>query len=209
MKDFKIWCKTEKEKNEVISKMLSEKLTWEKRPKVIDILMPSDNVGFIVYKGEISWTDHNLAFAINILPEITPEEYTKEKEKEMRKADLKTGHLVVLRCGAELVVFLKVTTNNNEMVTEDVIVNGHRNLWSRLSNYDDDLKNIHFRESDIMKVYQVDHPFALQNMEYNKWNRKLLWERKEEPKVKEITASEAAELLKSKFSDFDEVKIVM
>lgn len=192
MKDFKIWCNTEKEKNAVTGKMLSEKLTWEKRAKLI----PSDNVGFIVYKGKISWTDHNLAFALNILPEITPEEYTKENEKEMKKSDLKTGYLVVTRDGHEYVVYLNVLTDyQHDKKPEDIIVcnQGDSRRWDGLDVYNEDLtyKGKENR-NDIMEVYLLYHPFALQDMSYYKQMRKLLWKREE---TKELTIKQIEEIL--------------
>ena len=63
---------------------------------------------------------------------------------------------------------------------------------------------------DIIKVFKVNNkPSGCLERLLDDDNLNLIWERKEEPKVKEVTVEEAAELLKEKFSDFDKVKIVV
>ena len=97
------------------------------------------------------------------------------------KDDLKTGHLAVLRGGREVVIFkdcVSVYTqgfDNGEGCW--INLNGHSS-WNKLEDYNKDLTNIKYEDSDIMEVYLQSHPYAFVN-EYGKDERVLLWKREE------------------------------
>ena len=125
-------------------------------------------------------------------------------EPYFTKADLKYGYLVVLRNG-DKAIYMPTSEGNSFDYADE-----YRCL--ELKNYKDDLiydsclgEN---EKYDVVKVYGHSywgHRTCRTDTNY----RELLWERKEEPKVKELTAEEAAKLLKEKFSDFDEIKITV
>ena len=114
----------------------------------------------------------------------------------MKKSDLKTGYLVVTRDRQEYVVYLNVITGyQHDKKSEDIIVcnQGNNRRWDGLDVYNEDLtyKGKENR-NDIMEVYMLYHPFALQDMTYCEQVRKLLWKR-EEPT--ELTIKQIEEIL--------------
>lgn len=123
-------------------------------------------------------------------------------EPTFTKNDLKTGMLVVLRNGMECVVVRGGEFNCEYNNTNDIIVNGKYHYWMILNDYHENLlckseleegfdDN---KEHDIMEVYLLPHPYCMQDVEYEKDRRELLWKR-EERKVKQLTLEEISELL--------------
>lgn len=75
--------------------------------------------------------------------------------------------------------------------------------------YRPDFPYINVKEYDIIAVYRTNNTWAaIHDFFMEKLDIKWTWERNEQ-KVKELTVEEAAELLKEKFAEYDEVKITM
>jgi hypothetical protein len=135
---------------------------------------------------------------------ITFDEFMEEynKMKQFTLDDLKTGMLVVDRDGNEYIVFKNCPFNYYGVYVDNMIVNGQDRTWMDLADYHDNLLcNSDIEEGfednrnlDIMEVYELPHPYCIQDMEYRKEDRKLLWKR-EERKVKQLTLEEISELL--------------
>ena len=134
------------------------------------------------------------------------------------KSGLQVLDVVRLRNGMHCIVLPNSNSNDNLAL----FTKGH-GCVHYLASYTEDLfykndsgffSDERARERDIVAIYNpsdrnnywtiLDMLFTKCEMDIYKWT----WERKE-PKVKELTASDAAELLKEKFKDYDEIKIVM
>lgn len=99
----------------------------------------------------------------------------------MTKSDLKTGYIVTERDGNEWIVILNPKTRYTEydLSAQRCILLQDVENWTDLSNYSEDLKHFYSSSSDIVKVEEAPHPYAFMDLNYNKGNRKLLWERNE------------------------------
>lgn len=96
----------------------------------------------------------------------------------MIKNDLKTGYIVTLRDGTELIVIKNFTRILNEFeITDDIIVNSKKYYWQSLKDYDDELKNKISKDFDIIKVESISHPYCIQEFELYKNERTTIWER--------------------------------
>lgn len=128
------------------------------------------------------------------------------------KADLQTGHIVTLRNGTEAVVIKGLASVYQQqrfregvaIFTEDILVNGNKSYWEPLIYYTDDLTMPGSPKQDIVKVELIYHPYSLQNCDYSKEERKLVWERKE----KMLTMDEVMDILYEKFPGYARVTIV-
>ena len=123
---------------------------------------------------------------------ITFEEFMEEYNmKEFTKADLKTGMIIVNRKGVEYVVIKGMEHGFDS--TKDAFMNISKHTWDGLDFYTNDLLNNNdMPEMDIMEVYLAPHPYCIQDIDYERDKRKLLWKREE---VKELTVDEISELL--------------
>lgn len=113
-------------------------------------------------------------------------ELVNEKEKQFKKSDLKNGDIVELRNGQRYVYIEKY---NDRFIystdSDEVIVNLKDGEYSRLANYDDDLryKGRGNCEYDIMKILDMSEFYRKQ-----KWT----WERE---KTEEMTLEEVCKEL--------------
>ena len=111
------------------------------------------------------------------------------------KDDLKTGMLVVLRSGVEAVVIRDLTARWLHDVSReaaDILLNIGNRYWEYLDYYNDDLTADYDSSCDIMKVYLLNHPYCIQDFDYESDKKVLLWDRE---KPKELTIEEISELL--------------
>lgn len=69
----------------------------------------------------------------------------------MKKSDLKSGAIVELRNKIKLMLLLNANNFGNK---DDIFVDLRTGDFTRLSNYDEDMKNICIADFDIMKVSQ-------------------------------------------------------
>lgn len=99
----------------------------------------------------------------------------------MTKSDLKTGYIVTLRDEKEYIVILNPETcyTNKGLSAKQGILLRDTQHWDDLSNYNEDLTHFDFSFRDIIKIEKAPHPYAFIDLNYDKGNRKLLWERKE------------------------------
>lgn len=199
MKDFLIWCETEEEKNKVLQKMEDEDIIWHSghlptkwchyhAPLALSVR--AGRLGLFPFsKEEIELGKYGQDFV-----KVTPEEYLSGGKKEMKKSDLTTGYVVMLRNGTEFSVALNTNfiSNPNDNF-RDILFNGERKEWYSLNGYTEDLLHKDGVHSyDIVKVYKTLCPQTLSAINYEKSNRKLLWQR-EEPK--ELTIKQIEEIL--------------
>lgn len=113
----------------------------------------------------------------------------------MTKSELQTGMIITTREGKEYVFVKDFIVNNNhtmESCDEGILVNGQIASWTRLVNYNCDMKHKTHKPLDIMKVEIADHPYAFTNIQYDKSDRKLVWERKD---PKQMTVAEIEAIL--------------
>ena len=109
-----------------------------------------------------------------------------EKEKQFKKSDLKSGDIVELRNGQRYVYIEKYNDRSIYITDSDeVIVNLKDGEYSRLANYDDDLryKGRGNCEYDIMKILDMSEFYRKQ---------KGTWERE---KTEEMTLEEVCKEL--------------
>lgn len=126
--------------------------------------------------GRFSWTDEM----------FEPIKFTK--------ADLKTGHIVTVRCGQKFVVFKNLEGNLDGLNIKDseksYFVNIGSMGYNLFDEYDDNLcvRTVTGFDYDIMKVEEVDTVVALTNARgYNLAEKKTIWER---PVPKKMTKAE-------------------
>lgn len=125
----------------------------------------------------VMYSTTSVTEAINNNTKLSKSEFKRyigmpEEENKMNtftKDDLKTGHLVVLRGGREVVIFKDCasvyTQNGNKYGTLWVDLNS-KHTWGTLE------------DEDIMEVYLQSHPYSFVR-EYEKDERVLLWKREE------------------------------
>lgn len=91
----------------------------------------------------------------------------------MKKADLKTGMIVVLRDGKEFMVYKDVDTS---WATGDILTafDGSNN-WISLDNYDENLIP-HKMDLDIIKIMKIAHPFGVFQENYPEVTREIIFE---------------------------------
>lgn len=103
----------------------------------------------------------------------------------MRKYDLKPFMLVEYRSGAVRMVV-------NDYDGSLLLVNG--DSWEPLGSYDDNLIHRAHAELDIVKVFDRGlRPYSV--LSFNTNDRGLLWERKGNIRVKEMTVDEVSKAL--------------
>lgn len=112
----------------------------------------------------------------------------------MTKSELKTGMIVILANGMECMVYEDVQTS---LYKGDALVaiNGSNN-WMRLDSYNENLtvKTRVYKDLDIVKVIQVQHPYAFIRPDYCLEYRKILWSKK-----KQYTYAQLREILGEEF----------
>lgn len=132
-----------------------------------------------------SWISRNNLISDNDVEEAYNTVFGKEDENMFTKSDLKTGMIIETRKGDKLLVLLDCSYGYKKMsLSSDIIVDGHTEKWNRLGDYDDSLKSYTDSKLDIMKVYQVNHPYSVHTFD----DLILIWERQEpqEMTVEEI-----------------------
>lgn len=103
--------------------------------------------------------------------------------------DLKTGMIVTWRNGHEHVVIRNAATRCCD--TRDCMVSYEHLSWNPLSCYNDNFKNKNgYCDFDIVKIEEVEHPYSILDLEYDRKNRKVLWE-----ECRKLTVSEIENLL--------------
>lgn len=192
-----VHCETEEEANDFCKKMHEHGLKW---------------CGGKSYLSYNYWSAYKKDICYDNTGGYSPYDYYKNKnftifewsdyvnDNSFTKADLKTGMIVTLRNGYEYMVLLStesVSVNNTYGSSTDILVGKYR--YNRLCNYNDDLTygGHSFKQDpdyiikdDIIKVELPYDPYAFMDFNYEKDKRTLLWERKKEPPVKEITMEE-------------------
>ena len=99
----------------------------------------------------------------------------------MTKSELKTGYIVTLRDGNEYIVILNSEAcrkSKDVSPEQDILLQNATKCWNRLSEYRENLTNIYFSSSDIVKVEKAPNPYSFIDLKHDKNLRKLLWERK-------------------------------
>ncbi len=99
----------------------------------------------------------------------------------MTKSELKTGYILTERCGDEWIVILNPETcyTENDLSAQRCILLQVVGSWNDLSKYNEDLTHFYSPSHDIVKVEEASHPYTFMDLNYDKGNRKLLWERNE------------------------------
>lgn len=117
-------------------------------------------------------------------------EMPKEDKKMFTKNDLKDGMIVETKEGKRY------------MIMKDMCVGS--TCYMSLRTHNDDLTYDFSRDLDIMKVYENNADGSFVHLIKNPG--RLIWSRNEN--IKEITAEEAAQLLKEKFPEYSKIKIM-
>lgn len=109
----------------------------------------------------------------------------------MKLSDLKTGMIVTIRRGDELVVFKDycVSDVTSSCCQSGIICNAKERTWTTLENFNEEMNctnSILGADFDIMKVEAVSHPYSFSLMDYEKEKRKTLWS----AIIKEVTMAE-------------------
>lgn len=196
---FKIWCETNDIRDKVLQRMEEEGIVWchgGERPTEWTKGLNNAPMALYVADNILSQGKAKEYFNRHKYPEVHAADYIKkqEEEKMFTKKDLKVGQLVDCKNGNR---YLVLQAKNGMFLSREI-------GWESLSNYDESLKNKHLSSFDIVKVYSIDNKCECCSFEDE--NLTLIWERKT---VKEISAEEAAKLLKEKFPEFDEIKIAV
>lgn len=123
----------------------------------------------------------------------------------MTPNDLKTGMIVTLRNGTEGVVFRDCCSKLNDFAGRptrlfdysNCIVDVKGDAWFMLKSYNPNfecnpggISSTHIREYDIIKIEKARHPFDFLDLERNRDQREVIWE-----KCKRLTVSEIENLL--------------
>jgi hypothetical protein len=226
MEAWKIWCQTEDELDKVLAKMESEGIKWRSGQKPTELVHGSElsdvaycaPIGLTVHKSnelhfstETNVTDFMNAPYLQQYKTRTVSDYMA-MSKPFTKADLQTGHVVTLRDGTEATVIKGVASvysqkrfrNGVAILEEDILLNGNKSYWEPLFYYTDELTMPDASSRDIVKVELIYHPYSLQNFDYSKEERKLVWERKE----KMLTMDEVMDILYEKFPGYSRVTII-
>ena len=178
------------ENNNVIYSYVRERKNKEE--KNMRKIKVGDKIKIINTKNEDFSYSSVIGKIYTILKETTERPYiyncklVDEKEKQFTKSDLKNGDIVELRNGERYVYIEKY---NDRFIystdSDEVIVNLKDGEYSRLANYDDDLryKGRGNCEYDIMKILDMSEFYKKQ-----KWT----WERE---KTEEMTLEEVCKEL--------------
>lgn len=204
---YKIWCATETIKNQVLEKMEKEGIKWRSGDNLTGLNSMSAPLGLYVNKYSLlKGNDRRIFDGATEYEEIAPEVYLS-----FPKADLKPTDIVKLRDGTIGIVLF------NRISDERIGIFDTLGALSYLEGYKDDLTYRINPDYDIVAVLSQkpeNNPGQFLTLQHFFHTGELhpraewTWKRKE-PKVKELTKEEAAELLKAKFAEFDEVQIVM
>lgn len=197
--NYIIACNTDEDVTKVLFKLETEDYRWWSGHKPLQWMEDSHSAQAVL-KAPVAiaiYKDKKLGIRDIGHGNISAEEYLSGGKREMKKSDLKTGYLVVTREGHEYVVYLNVLTGyQHNKKSEDIIVcnQGDNRRWDGLDVYNEDLtyKGSKVHKNDIMEVYLLYHPFALQDMSYCEQMRKLLWKREE---TRELTVKQIEEIL--------------
>lgn len=123
----------------------------------------------------------------------------------MTKADLRTGMIVTLRNGEEYMVYRNYVTTwtNKYQYGFDCIVNiTGEGGWQDLSNdFTDGLTSKSNCKWDIIKVEEAPHPFAFISPDYERDERRVLWQR---DTVRKYTFNQLKEILGHDFELVEE-----
>ena len=175
LKGLKINCDNDKEKRELLEEATKQGFTWMscgKKPLVYENALRTNGYGFHVDKKMSCYESDCISY----------KEY--KAMSEFTKADLKPCMVVVRRNGE----VCGVSENQLGMFLQ----NARGTCFCQISDYGNDLiKSKDDYELDIMQVYGL----ARLNNAISVENRPLLWERKEEPQVEEMTLSEVCKAL--------------
>lgn len=101
----------------------------------------------------------------------------------MTKSDLRTGMRVTKRDGTKLIVMLNC--NYGCDYSCNILVNNIEYCWHDLRFYNEDLTHEKYREDDIVKVEQPNHPYQIFFLDSNKFT--TIWQR---PEHKEMTLAD-------------------
>lgn len=114
----------------------------------------------------------------------------------MTKSELKTGMIVVLANGNEYMVYRDIQTTAYSDCKDAIVAMDGSNSWNKLDCYNENMTyhNRDWNDLDIVKVIQVDHPYAFIRHEYCKDKRKVLW-----PRKKQYTYAQLKEILGEEF----------
>lgn len=105
----------------------------------------------------------------------------------MKLSELKTGMVVTTREGNEYIVY-KDAMCYLPSDSGTVFVNSKLHLWHKADeNFTEELTHKNSYAWDVIKVEVVNHPYCYMDLNYNRCERKVLWERQE---VKEVTMAE-------------------
>ena len=106
-----------------------------------------------------------------------------EMRETFKKSDLKTGMIVEMRNGDKFTVMLDTVMSYDD--AKDVFVSVEKDYdWTCFERYTDDLRNLCYREFDIVKVYQPSHcnsfvASSKLNADYCVNDNMLIWKRRE------------------------------
>lgn len=95
----------------------------------------------------------------------------------MTKSELKTGMIVTLADGKEYMVF-KNAIHGFSNAADVIVATDGSTSWMDLNNYNEDMTQHSYGDLNIVKVAQVDHPYAFIRPEYKRECRKVLWSKK-------------------------------
>lgn len=186
-----VHCATEEQAKEFVKICYENSIEWLGNDNYHDTFW-EDNECYRFNGRDLAVGNKELYRSMNY-PIITFDEFMEEynKMKQFTLDDLRTGMLVVLRNGVKGVVIKDMVSS---YTTESLIVNGKDQVWETLHTYNKDLTTIDRDDQylDIMEVWQLPHPYCMQDLEYKREDRKLLWKREE---VKELTVEEISKLL--------------
>ena len=115
----------------------------------------------------------------------------------MKKSDLENGMIVEMRDGEKYIVIKDFTKKSERYGNDnDILLNIEFGKYDILDNYEEDLTNIYFKTSDIIKVWCLDGCGS------EKDHLKLLWERDlalEEFKDSLNKLNEVVKILKNRY----------
>ena len=192
--NYKVVCKTQKEKNEVLKIMDEEGIYWKYSGKIAsDISGPIRSklpIVFYVDDNELSYGADESPSAL--YPVYTAEQYCKRTLKNI----LKVG------------MIFETANKNRYLVLEDTegeLYGSRLGGYMDLKTHNEDLTYSANTGLTVMKIYDPRNNICDLEIMLRGMGRpgKLIWERKT---VKEITSAEAVELLKDKFPN-TELKI--
>lgn len=191
--EYIIACNTDEDVTKVLFKLETEDYRWRSGHKPLQWLEDSYSAQ-VMLKAPVAIVIHKdktLGICGIRHGNISAEGFLSGGKKEMKKSNLKTGYIVVLRDGTEMVVALNCSYD--EYDANDIIINCGQRKWFPLDVYTEDLLfTAGSKLNDIIKIYKASYPLVLGAVSYETNKRKLLWQR-EEPK--ELTIKQIEEIL--------------